>query len=101
MNAASFALFPDLHHDHHQKLGVSPALERRLPALMGAMSLAVFATRNHRRSRALVGVAVASYYVWASSVAVRSGEAALAGYGLAVAAAAGSLALAPRDRPNT
>ena len=95
-NAASFALLPDLHHEHHQKLGVSPALERRLPALMGAMSLAVFATRNRRRSRALVGAVVASYYVWASSVAARSGELVLAGYGVAMAGAAGSLVLPGR-----
>lgn len=96
-NAASFALLPDLHHEHHQRLGVSPALERRLPALMGAMSLAVFVTRNHRRSRALVGAGVASYYVWASSIAARSGERVLAAFGLAVAGAAGSLVLPELD----
>lgn len=96
-NAVSFALLPDLHHEHHQRLGVSPALERRLPSLMGAMSLAVFATRNHRRSRALVGAAVATYYVWASSIAARGGEPVLAAYGVAVAGAAGSLVLPVLD----
>lgn len=99
-NAASFALLPDLHHEHHQRLGVSPSLERRLPALMGAMALGLFTTRNHRRSRALVGVSVASYYLWASSVAAGSGERALAAYGLAVAGAAASLVLPERDTPR-
>lgn len=82
-NAASFALLPDLHHEHHQRLGVSPRLERLLPTLMGVMALGLLATRNHRRSRALVGLSVASYYLWASSVAAGSGERAFAAYGLA------------------
>lgn len=90
-NAASFVLFPELHHEHHERLGVSPKLEHRLPVLMGTMSLALFASRNRAQPRALVGAVLAGYYVWASSVLARSGEGVLAAYGLAVAGAAGSL----------
>lgn len=90
-DALSLVLLPDLHHEHHRRLGISAALERRLPTLKASMCLALIATRNRRRSRAAVGTVVAGYNVWASSVVFRAGEAPLAGYGLALAGLGASL----------
>ena len=90
-NAASFVLFPEMHREHHEKLGVSRALESALPALMGAMSLSLLASRNRAVPRPIAGGVVAAYYTWASSTLLRGGEPALAGYGLGVAGVAASL----------
>ena len=90
-NAASFLLLPEMHREHHERLGVSLAMQRRVPGLMAAMSFSLLATRDRRRPRALVGIAVASYYVWAAKELASNGERPLAAYGLVIAGAAASL----------
>lgn len=54
VDAVSFVAFRDIHHEHHQKLGVSPILERVLPALKGTLALGLSVTADRPRPRAVV-----------------------------------------------
>lgn len=87
-------MFREIHHEHHQQLGVSPKVERLLPAFMAATAAALFLSRDRRGPRAIVVGVVAAYYVWVSSLVARARESLLAAYGFAIAGAALSLVFA-------